>query len=95
MQRDKRIDELEKAALRKSAWLRVSFIAILFLMFEAGAVYLASHYGEGPNLFQKVLKSWPFLSIGPVIAILFGWIILGKKRLEALGWPITKIFKHQ
>lgn len=94
-QRDKKIEELEKESLRRSACLRVGFIAIVFLMIEAVVVYLASHYGEGPNLFQKVLKSRPLLSIGPVIAILLGWVILGKKRLEALGWPFTKIFKHE
>lgn len=91
--RDKMIEKLGMALLRRSAWLRVGLMALVLLMIEALVVYLADQYGEGSNLFIKVLNSWPFLGIGPAISYLFGWIILGKKRIEVLGPPFTKVFR--
>ncbi len=103
-ERDGKIEELErqfleyeektgKESLRSSAQLRLGIITIIFLVLEGLVVLLASQYGEGTNLFQKVLSSWPFLSGGFGITIALGWFILGKKRLEVLGWQFTKIFK--
>lgn len=103
-ERDGKIEELErrfleyeektgKESLRSSAQLRVGITIIVFLVLEGLVVLLASQYGEGPNLFQKVSNSWHFLIGGFVITIVLGWFILGKKRLEVLGWPFTKIFK--
>jgi hypothetical protein len=64
-------------------------------LLEGLAIFLASQYGEGPNLFQKVSNSWHFLVGGTVLTIVMGWFIVGKRRLEALSWPFTKIFKHE
>ncbi len=102
--RDSRIEELgrrfseyeektAKESLRRSAHLRVGITAIVFLVLEGLVVFLANQYAEGANLFQKVLNSLYFLSGGFAITIVLGWFILGKKRLEALGWPFTKIFR--
>lgn len=104
--RDIRIEELEskfleyegrtqKEFLKRSAWLRVGFTTIAFLLLEGLAIFLASQYGEGLNLFQKVSNSWHFLVAGAVLTLVMGWFIVGKRRLEALGWPFTKIFKHE
>ncbi len=105
-ERDRGIEELknkfleyeertQKESLKRSAWLRVGFTTIIFLLLEGLAILLASEYGEGPNLFQKVSNSWHFLVVGTVLTIVMGWFIVGKRRLEALGWPFTKIFKHE
>ena len=102
--RDKRIEEIERKfseyqertqeeSLRTSAHLRVGITAMVFLVLEGLAVLLANQYGEGANPFQKVSNSWHFLVGGFVITIALGWFILGKKRLEVLGWPFTKIFR--
>ncbi|MBA7610786.1 hypothetical protein ES703_17999 [subsurface metagenome] len=82
-----------KESLRSSAQLRLGITTIVFLALEGLGILLASQYGEGPNLFQKVLNSWHFLVGGFGVTIVLGWFIIGKKRLEALGWPFTKIFK--
>lgn len=76
-----------------SAWVRMGLTIILFFIIEAIIVYYASKYGQGENLYQKVLNSWYFLAIGPVITIILGWFIVGKERLKNLGFPFTKIFK--
>jgi hypothetical protein len=106
-ERDRRIEELknkfleyeertQKESLKRSAWLRVGFTTIVFLLLEGLTILLASQYGEGLNLFQKVLNSWPFLGVlVPVVAILMGWFFIGKERLKSLGWPFTKVFKHE
>ncbi|HEX74533.1 MAG TPA: hypothetical protein G4N93_05220 [Dehalococcoidia bacterium] len=103
-ERDGKIEELErkfseysektgKESLRRSAQLRLGITTIVFLVLEGLVVILASQYGEGSNLFQKVLNSWYFLVGGFAITIALGWFFLGKKRLEALGWSFTKIFR--
>jgi len=91
--------ELEKEkgqSLRKGAWLRVSHIVILFLSLEIIAVLIASNYGAGANIFQRIISSWPLLAVGvPTICVISGLFYIGKERIKALGWPITKIFRHE
>ena len=88
-------EKTEKESLRSSAQLRVGIITIIFLVLEGLVILLASQYAEGTNLFQKVLNSWHFLVGGFGVTIVLGWFIIGKKRLEALGWAFTKIFKSE
>jgi len=97
--RNREIEELKertkKESLRRSAWFRVGITATIFLLLEGLVIFLASLYGAGPNFFQKVVNSWPFLGIPVVLAIPIGWFIIGKERLKNLGWPVTKIFKQE
>lgn len=88
-------ERTQKESLKRSAWRRVIFTIIVFLILEGLVVFLASQYGEGQNLFQKVLNSWLFLGVAVPAAILMGWFFIGKERLKALGWPFTKVFKHE
>ena len=83
--------ELKDKALLDSARLRMLLVALAFLVWEAATICLAELFGQGPNLFRKVLNSWMYLSVGPAIATLLVWYFVGKKRLEALGLPLTKI----
>lgn len=86
-------EKTAKKSLRSSAQFRVLITAIVFLVLEGLVVALASQYGEGSNLFQRVSNSWHFLVLGFAVSVVVGWFVLGKERLEALGWPFTKIFK--
>lgn len=105
-ERDKRIERLNrerveqeqkkrKEALKKSARIRMGFVILLFLLYEAAAVYLAWQYGEGTTLFQKVINSWPFLVLGCAISVGLFRFILGKERIRALGWAFTKLLKDE
>lgn len=101
-EREERIQKLErergeqeeknrKEALKKSAHMRVTIVALLLLAYELVVVYLAQQYGEGTNLFQKVINSWQFLSLGVAFSALLSWFILGKERIRTLEWPFTKL----
>ncbi len=85
----------QKDSLKRSARLRISLTIMLFLILEALVVFFANQYGEGQNLFQKVLKSWPFVGLAFAVTILVGGFLIGKERLKVLGWPFTKLFKHE
>ena len=59
--------------VKNSAKFRLGVTVVIFLVLEGIVVYLASIYGEGPHLFQRVLNSWHFLGIAnPAIAVLIG-----------------------
>jgi len=105
-ERDRKIEELkgkfskyeertQEESLKRSAGFRISLTVIVFIILESLVVFLASQYGVGQNLFQKVLNSWQFLGLGFVLTTVIGWFIVGEKRLKVLGWPFTKIFKHE
>jgi hypothetical protein len=104
-ERDNRIESLEKerievqekqkkAALTRSALIRMSVVILAFFVYELLVVYLANQYGEGTNLFQKVKNSWPFLTLGCGMGAILLWFILGKERIRILGWPFTKLLKN-
>jgi hypothetical protein len=104
-ERDEKIEELKKqqieqeerrqyARLKKSAQFRISIIILIFFAYEFTVVYLAWQHGQGGNLFQKVLNSWPFLSLGCAIGIILFWFVLGRERIRILGWPFTKCLKN-
>ena len=86
--------EKEKS-LKKDAWLKISHVALLFLILEMTAVLVASNYGVGANIFHRIIYSWPFLVSVVPVCLAIGWFYIGKNRLRSLGWPITKIFKHE
>jgi len=79
--------------LRLEAKLRLTGLGLLLLAGEAVLFYCANKYLEGPNFLQRTMKGWSlFLGFFTVI-VSCSWFIVGKKRLTALGWPFTKIFK--
>jgi len=89
------LEKEKKQSLRKDASLRVSHIVTIFLLLEIIAVLIASNYGTGANIFQRIINSWPFLAAVVPICGVIGWFYIGKERIKALGWPITKIFRHE
>lgn len=88
-------DDIEKDRIRQSAWIRLVISVVMFFGIEVGVIWLASKYGEGLNLFQKVIKSWPFIGLGAIIGLALSWVLLGKDRIRALGWAFTKLFKAE
>ena len=96
---DEIIEKLEKGIrkdkLKRSAWGRLLIAIILFLGIEGAILWSTSKYGEGPNFFQKIIKSWPFIGGGGLIGLALFWFLLGKERIQALGWPFTKLFKTE
>jgi hypothetical protein len=87
--------EEKSTSLKKDAWLRVSNIAILFLLLEIVVAIIAANYGVGDNVFQRIVSSWPILVAVALVCTVAGWFYIGKKKLRVLGWPITKIFKNE
>ena len=86
----------QEESLRRSARFRIGIVAFIFLILELIVIFLASYHGEGTNAFQRILSSWPFFGIAvPAVTILMGWFLIGRERLELLGWPFTKIFKQE
>jgi hypothetical protein len=88
------IQTLERDVLRASGRFRLFIVFLFSAVCETTILYLAGKHAEGTNFFQKMLNSWPFLSgIPVVIFVLLSLLIVGKKRLLALGWPFSKLFQ--
>lgn len=96
---DERIENLEKDIrkdkLKLSAGLRLLVAIAFFLVIEGAILWFTSKYGEGQNLFQKVIKSWPLFGGGGLIGLALFWFLLGKERIQTLGWPFRKLFKTE
>lgn len=88
-------DGKQEESLKRSAWVRISFTAVIFVLLEGSAVLLARQYGEGSTFVQKLSNSWVLLSAGVVLSIVVGWFIVGQRRLKALGWSFTRLFKSE
>lgn len=86
--------DFSKFKLKHSARIRLCITLFVFFLLQGIILYLASQFAQGQNLYQKVLVSWPFFSVPFGIAIILGWFFIGKERLNALGWPFTKLFKQ-
>ena len=84
----------EKNTLKSSARVRLYITLFVFFLLEGIILFLASQYAQGQNFYQKVLVSWPFFGVPFGIAIILGYFFIGKERLNALGWPFTKLFKQ-
>jgi exonuclease VII large subunit len=86
-------EDFDGFKLKYSTKIRLGFSLFLGLVLEGIVLILASQYAQGQNIYQKVLNSWVFFTAAFVIAVFLGALIIGKERLNALGWPFTKIFK--
>ena len=80
-------------ALRESACRRLAVVCLVFVLLEAAIFYFANRYGVGENLFQKVVNSWKLFVLPPGASVVLIPFVLGKRRLEALGFPFTKLLK--
>ena len=79
-----------KSKLRSSAIRRLVASVIIGLALLASVVFFINWFGKGDNLFQKAVGSWAIIALCIGVAIFVGELILGRDRLEALGWPFRK-----
>lgn len=98
-QKDEKITKLEgvlgeKKLLGKARW-SLFWTCLVGVTILAAYGFLTHEYGEGINLFQKIINSWPMLAGCVILSIFLGGIIIGKQKLIRLGWPFTKIFKSE
>ncbi len=85
----------EQEVLKNVGLIRLSIIVLILVVYEITVVYYAVKLGEGGNWYQKILKSWVFITGGPLFALMFTWFFLGKERIRALGWPYMKLLKDE
>ena len=91
----KELETNNETIAKTSAHWRLLLATAIYVGAEALMVYLASQLGEGDNLWQKLLNSWQFFLIPVGVFFPIAWLLLGKQRLRALGWPFTKILKFE
>jgi hypothetical protein len=92
-----RISNLEQAIEReqqekhhkdliRSAIVRTILMVFLLTVIETIIGLVIWYWGEGPNLFQKLTKSWVWLTIGfGAVAIAYPFI-MGRERMRLLKW---------
>ena len=80
--------------LKRSLLLRFVVIALVLLLAECGIGWLAARYGEGENVFQRIVAAWAVLSAVPAVVLLCGWLWLGSDRIARAGWRVRKMFGH-
>jgi hypothetical protein len=84
--------ELSHLKLRSEAKNRLAWAAIGFLLTEAAVMYGAYLFGEGANLWQHLVRSWPALALPLPVWTLASRFLLGPNRIGALGWPLKRFF---
>lgn len=89
------IERQTEVSAKKDAWLRVSHVAIVFVILEAVVLTLAGTFGSGENNFQRIVNSWPFIVVPLAICVVIGRFHIGKHRIKVLGWPMSKLFKNE
>lgn len=85
--------EKKKIQEKKSFHFRIACSLILFLGIEVVSIWLASMWGSGENVFQRISSLWYFPMGGFGISFVLFLIILGKKRISRLGWPWKNLLK--
>ncbi|HMN15321.1 MAG TPA: hypothetical protein PKD55_23640, partial [Bellilinea sp.] len=92
MDLNRKVQELERTARKSKAQMRLAILLLIVLVLALLFGYLVHLYGEGENLFAKLVRAWPFfLSLGGLTVIL-GWFVIGREGLRELGWAIRKLF---
>jgi len=84
----------EKDKLRGSARSRAVVALIVFACVESLCIKLAITYGDGLNWLQRLGNLWFLPSAGAAVSFVSAWFIVGKERLQLLGWPFSKLAKE-
>jgi len=88
---EKQIQENEKTKQHKRlvksiVWRTILALGILTVV-ELIIGYLAWKFGEGPNLFQKLTKAWPWLGLGfACVALVYRFVLMGRDRMRLIKW---------
>lgn len=87
--------EATEQSLRQDALIKLNHVLIGLTASEATVMILAIIYGAGANIYQNIIGFWPFFGTAASGCLVAGGFYIGRKRLKALGWPWTKIFKSE
>ncbi len=94
-QKDGTLNDLKAQNIRlmliHSAGVRAGLAGLLALFLQTGVAALASYFATGANLFQKYLTAWPYATACFACSVLFFCWFLDKERVQALGWPFTRL----
>ncbi len=80
----------EKERLRNSAYRRLGVVVAICIALLAFVGFSANKWGDGDNVFQKLLGAWPYFTGAIAVSGGLFYLILGKDRVRALGWGIRK-----
>lgn len=83
--------EMRSRELRTSAIWRLALTVLMWACIEGALVYATIEFGDGENSFQKLKNAWELLAAPAPCAILGAWFLLGKDRVQALGWAARKL----
>lgn len=64
--------------------LRFSVAVGVLLVLYVILIVLIANYGDGPNLFQKIINSWVVLAVASPVSIFLCTLIVGKTNLQSL-----------
>jgi len=90
---DEKLQNLEDNYVKKETKTRLVVVFLLWVILESIFILLTHFFGEGINLWQKIINSWPLIISPIIISIFFGYFYLGKKRLSSLNWSLKKLFR--
>lgn len=65
------------------------FLILFYLLFW----HFAAELSKGDNWYQKLIESKEVIGFIFFVWVIASYLIIGKERLMALGWPWNKIFK--
>jgi hypothetical protein len=85
--------DLAAERLRIDAYKRLALMFVFWLTSEIGVSELLWYFGEGDSILNKLYHGWEFLVAAWLIMLVFSWFYLGQKRLQALGWPMSKLLR--
>ncbi|HIH37110.1 MAG TPA: hypothetical protein HA232_04305 [Methanocellales archaeon] len=87
--------EKHKKLVRSVVWRTLLALGILSVI-EVIIGYLVWRFGEGPNLFQKLTKAWPWLGFGfACVAVVYRYILMGRERMLLLKWQKGDLNKKE
>lgn len=83
---EKEQQEKHRKGLVRSAIVRTILMMFLLAIVETIIGLAIWYWGEGPNLFQKITKSWVWLALGfSGMAIAYPFV-MGRERMRLLKW---------
>jgi hypothetical protein len=77
--------EREREQLRRSGYMRLFLVLLVFIGFQIGALILSDRF--------DFLPPEPLFVAALALTLFFGWVLIGRERLGALAWPIRKAFR--
>ncbi len=90
---DELSSDLVTERLRIDAYKRIALMIAFWIVAEVGVGDLLWYFGEGESIFQKIEHGWEALVAAWIAMLVLSWFYVGQERLNALGWPFTKLLR--